>query len=405
MLIMCRKNNRQVEKLTDRAMMIPAVPIILRICRTNFDPSRFLSGDWGPHFLASVANAGRKACEGPRAFHRAGIGARAVWRGDMIAQAAAVLRRPCTLYPASLFSVRLPHLASLAPARLPHLASLVPVRLAASFRWRAIAAGAVAYRNALAAGIFALAAATLAIVNYQTAADTDAIEDGRNQTIVFRQNGGAYRGLEAMEAVADEQEEDDAGVVPWNFPRAVRTLRFFNRGSSQPVGSKRERLSTSRPYTVRGRTYVPTDNPAYAAEGVASWYGPDFHGHLTANGEHYDMNGYSAAHRTMPLPSYARVTNLDNGRSIIVRVNNRGPFVHNRIADLSVGTAKALDFYKKGTAHVRVEYVGPAPVGGSDDQMLLATLRAGAPAPAPANVIVASASRGAGGKEREPSER
>jgi rare lipoprotein A (peptidoglycan hydrolase) len=380
---MCRKNNRQGEKLTDIARMIPAVPIILRICRTNFDPSRFLSGDWGPHSFSSDVNAGRKACGGLRAFHRAGIWARAVWRGDMIAQAAAVMRRPWALYPASL----------------------VRVRPAASFRWRAIVPGAVAHRNALAAGIFVLAAATLAIVNYQTAEqDTDAIEDGRNQTIVFRQGGGAYRQLEAMEAVADEQEEDDAGVVPWNFPRAVRTLRFFNRGSSQGVGSKRERLSTSRPYTVRGRTYVPTDNPAYAAEGVASWYGPDFHGHLTANGEHYDMNGFSAAHRTMPLPSYARVTNLDNGRSIIVRVNNRGPFVHNRIADLSVGTAKALDFYKKGTAHVRVEYVGPAPVGGSDDQMLLATLRAGAPAPAPANLMIASA-RGGDGKGPEPSER
>ena len=315
------------------------------------------------------------------------------------------MRRPCALYLASLFPVRLPRLASLAPVRLAHLASLVPVRLAASFRWSAIAAGAVTHRNALAAGIFALAAVTLAIVNYQAAEqDTDAIEDGRNQTIVFRQKGGAYRQLEAMEA-ADEQEEDDAGVVPWNFPRAVRTLRFFNRGSSQPAGSKRERVSTSRPYTVRGRTYVPTDNPAYAAEGVASWYGPDFHGHLTANGEHYDMNGFSAAHRTMPLPSYARVTNLDNGRSIIVRVNNRGPFVHNRIADLSVGTAKALDFYKKGTAHVRVEYVGPAPVGGSDDQMLLATLRAGSPAPAPANLMVASAAKGTDGKESAPRER
>ncbi len=74
------------------------------------------------------------------------------------------------------------------------------------------------------------------------------------------------------------------------------------------------------------------------------------------------MNGISAAHRTMPLPSYARVTNLDNGRSIIVRVNNRGPFVHDRIIDLSIGSAKALDFYRKGTTHVRVEYVGRAPI-------------------------------------------
>jgi peptidoglycan lytic transglycosylase len=122
------------------------------------------------------------------------------------------------------------------------------------------------------------------------------------------------------------------------------------------------------------------------------------------------MHGISAAHRTMPLPSYARVTNLDNGRSIIVRVNNRGPFVHNRVADLSVGTAKALDFYKKGTARVSVEFVGRAPIQGSDDQMLLATLRAGAPAPAPSTVMVASAkpflAKGSDGKElRSPPER
>jgi rare lipoprotein A len=103
------------------------------------------------------------------------------------------------------------------------------------------------------------------------------------------------------------------------------------------------------------------------------------------------MNSISAAHRTMPLPSYARVTSLDNGRSIIVRVNNRGPFVHNRIIDLSTGTARALDIYKKGGGRVRVEFVGSAPAKGSDDQMLLATLRTGMPAPAPSDVIVASA--------------
>jgi rare lipoprotein A len=102
------------------------------------------------------------------------------------------------------------------------------------------------------------------------------------------------------------------------------------------------------------------------------------------------MHGISAAHRTMPLPSYARVTNLENGHSIIVRVNNRGPFIHNRIIDLSTGTAKALDFYRKGTARVRVEFVGRAPTEGSDDQMLLATLRTGMPAPAPSKVLVAS---------------
>ena len=151
------------------------------------------------------------------------------------------------------------------------------------------------------------------------------------------------------------------------------------------------RFTVGKPYTVGGRTYVPAEDPSYRAEGIASWYGPDFHGGLTANGERYDMNGISAAHPTMPLPSYARVTNLDNGRSIIVRVNNRGPFVRNRLVDLSVGAARALDFYHHGTARVRVEYVGRAPREGGDDQMLLATLRERTPAPAPSKVMVAAA--------------
>ena len=103
------------------------------------------------------------------------------------------------------------------------------------------------------------------------------------------------------------------------------------------------------------------------------------------------MHAISAAHPTMPLPSYARVTNLDNKRSIVVRVNDRGPYVRNRIMDLSIGTAKALGFYGHGLARVRVEYVGRAPLEGSDDEMLLATLREGSPAPAPSKVMVAAA--------------
>jgi peptidoglycan lytic transglycosylase len=104
----------------------------------------------------------------------------------------------------------------------------------------------------------------------------------------------------------------------------------------------------------------------------------------------YDMHSISAAHTTLPLPSYARITNLDNGRSIIVRVNDRGPYVRERVIDLSIGAAKALNFYGQGLARVRVEYVGPAPLEGSDDRMLMATLREGAPAPAPSKVMVAS---------------
>jgi len=165
--------------------------------------------------------------------------------------------------------------------------------------------------------------------------------------------------------------------------------RVVEDGEPVPKGGGTYRIG--RPYTVNGRIYVPNEDPNYRVEGIASWYGPDFHGRLTANGEVYDMHSISAAHPTMPLPSYARVTNLENGRSIIVRVNDRGPYTRNRIVDLSIGTAKALNFYGNGIARVRVEYVGRAPLEGSDDRMLMATLREGGPAPAPSKVMVATA--------------
>lgn len=169
--------------------------------------------------------------------------------------------------------------------------------------------------------------------------------------------------------------------------------KFSDRvvGEDEPVPKGGGNYQVGKPYNVNGRTYVPNENSSYRAEGIASWYGPDFHGRLTANGEVFDMHAISAAHPTMPLPSYARVTNLDNKRSIIVRVNDRGPYARNRIVDLSIGTAKALGFYGHGLARVRVEYVGRAPLSGSDDQMLLATLREGSPAPAPSKVMLASA--------------
>jgi rare lipoprotein A len=157
----------------------------------------------------------------------------------------------------------------------------------------------------------------------------------------------------------------------------------------EPIPKGNGSYKVGQPYRLNGKTYYPVEDPSYRAEGVASWYGPDFHGRETANGEVYDMHGISAAHTTLPIPSYARVTNLENGRSIIVRVNDRGPYVGNRIIDLSIGTAKALDTYSKGLSRVRVEYVGRAPLEGSDDQMLLATLRQGSPVPS--LVMVASA--------------
>lgn len=111
-----------------------------------------------------------------------------------------------------------------------------------------------------------------------------------------------------------------------------------------------------RPYTVMGKHYVPmtTDSP-FVQTGIASWYGKQFHGNKTSIGETYDMYAMSAAHPTMPLPSYAKVTNLTNGKAVIVRVNDRGPFLHNRIIDLSYAAAKALDYANHGTAQVRVE--------------------------------------------------
>ena len=160
-------------------------------------------------------------------------------------------------------------------------------------------------------------------------------------------------------------------------------------GEPVPKGGGTYRVG--QPYTVNGQTYYPSDNPSYREEGIASWYGPDFHGRLTANGEVFDMHSISAAHPTLPIPSYARVTNLDNSRSIIVRVNDRGPYARGRIIDLSTGAAHALGFYGDGLAHVRVEYVGRAPLEGSDDNMLLATLRQGQPAPVPSKVMLASA--------------
>lgn len=109
------------------------------------------------------------------------------------------------------------------------------------------------------------------------------------------------------------------------------------------------------PYQVNGIWYRPEENYKYKEVGIASWYGPDFHNGITANGERYDMHALTAAHRTLPLPSIAKVTNLENGRSVFVRVNDRGPFVNNRIIDVSKKAAEMLGFEDQGTAKVRVE--------------------------------------------------
>jgi len=132
------------------------------------------------------------------------------------------------------------------------------------------------------------------------------------------------------------------------------------------------------PHTVAARSVKAK---GYSKVGLASWYGPKFHGRATANGETFNRLALTAAHLSLPLPSYVRVTNLDNDRSITVRVNDRGPYSHNRLIDVSEQTAELLAFRRSGLTKVRVDYLGPAPVDADDGQMLLASYRAPAETP------------------------
>jgi rare lipoprotein A len=139
---------------------------------------------------------------------------------------------------------------------------------------------------------------------------------------------------------------------------------------------------TMRRYQVRGRWYQPMQDAAgYDEEGIASWYGDQFNGRPTATGEIFDMHGLSAAHKTLPLPGLVEVTNLANGRTIVLRVNDRGPFVDDRIIDLSRGAAQELGLLSQGVGRVRVRYLGLAPRGGGTGMGAGAQQAAAAPEP------------------------
>lgn len=142
-------------------------------------------------------------------------------------------------------------------------------------------------------------------------------------------------------------------------------------GRKVPKGGGRD--ITGKPYIVKGKRYTPKEDRSYDKVGMASWYGSAFHGRMTANGEIYDQYHLSAAHPTFPLPSYARVTNLNTGDSVIVRVNDRGPYHPGRIIDLSNKAAEMLDVQHHGTAKVRVQYVGRARMDGRDMPYLMAS--------------------------------
>jgi rare lipoprotein A len=136
------------------------------------------------------------------------------------------------------------------------------------------------------------------------------------------------------------------------------------RGPNPTVGS----YKVGQPYQVAGTWYYPREDADYNETGVASWYGSQFQGRQTANGERFDMNLMTAAHPTLPLPSHVRVTNLNNGRSVIVRVNDRGPFARGRIIDMSRAAARELGFERDGTAPVRVQNLGVAPLNVASEE-------------------------------------
>ncbi|MDB6086469.1 MAG: hypothetical protein JWN43_4350 [Gammaproteobacteria bacterium] len=153
-----------------------------------------------------------------------------------------------------------------------------------------------------------------------------------------------------------EAPPNPAPIIPQAVPDAVPRVELRSRYGNPPF------------YDVLGkRYYVLSSSAAYVERGVASWYGPGFHKVRTSTGEPYDMYGMTAAHKTLPLPAFVRVTNLQNGRSVVVRVNDRGPFVGNRIIDLSYTAASRLDMLRNGTAMVEVRSLDPAPPAGDQN--------------------------------------
>jgi rare lipoprotein A len=158
---------------------------------------------------------------------------------------------------------------------------------------------------------------------------------------------------------------------------------------SGPVPRGGGRFQVGKPYQVAGKWFTPKAQPGYDRKGAASWYGEAFHRRKTSNGEYFDMNMLTAAHPTLPLPSYAQVTNLENGKTVIVRINDRGPFVGTRIIDLSKKAAEALDYKRKGKANVRVQWIGNAPL--NDQGTHLAMMNKKVQSGASLDILIAAA--------------
>jgi rare lipoprotein A len=154
----------------------------------------------------------------------------------------------------------------------------------------------------------------------------------------------------------------------WALIGGLLALAGCGSGSKEPPPLPRAdpgygpHFKVGQPYQINGTWYRPQFVTEYDAVGVASWYGASYHGRFTANGETYDMHALTAAHPTLPLPSVVRVTNLENGRSLVLRVNDRGPFLKNRLIDLSQAAARELGFERQGLAQVHVAFLGMAPL-------------------------------------------
>jgi rare lipoprotein A len=171
-----------------------------------------------------------------------------------------------------------------------------------------------------------------------------------------------------LAACASTSKKHDGGYLSGDGPGASTPSNLDAIPDAVPRAEPLSRAA-SRPYTALGKTYTPlTQVGQYKMRGIASWYGKKFHGQHTANGEIYDMYAMTAAHPTLPIPSYARVTNLSNRKSVVVRINDRGPFMYDRIIDLSYTAAYKLGIIGKGSSEVEVESLPP----GADTQPLIA---------------------------------
>lgn len=183
----------------------------------------------------------------------------------------------------------------------------------------------------------------------------------------LRPSPAACWGLAAVLLLGEGCSRLEQGFEPSlapSTPSASRRVIAFG----QPIPKGGGIYKVGEPYQIDGVWHIPREDPGYDRVGIASYYAADFHGRRTANGEIFDMWALSAAHPTLPLPSLVYVTNIENGRTLLLRVNDRGPYVNDRVIDVSRASARYLGFETRGTARVRVRYGGRAPLTGDDRQ-------------------------------------